>query len=242
MKLKLIYLILLNIVIITSCSHQSIQQIKISFVEEEEASIVPALVPHLLKNGTYQFEIPAVSPDGCYLVIKSTLHHHEDCQEVFIKADGKLAFLRRPTEAFSITFEPTILGEAFNLYLYSLDKKLLAHVHLIPFPLVEVHMYGYSVSGETLNEAGDFFLFKAEGFEPYEEIMMIAGSNAKGQVTKHVASKEGILFFIQNPAYQGSAHGNGYLLIIGKKGGIEVKYPWGTKLLNYSEALLQSKK
>ncbi|PJD94703.1 MAG: hypothetical protein CK425_10690 [Parachlamydia sp.] len=231
-------------IIITSCSHQSIQQTKISLVEkeEEEVSLVPPLVPHMLKNGAYQLEIPAASPDGCYLVIKSALHLHEDCQEVFIKADGKLAFLRRPMDALSITFEPTILGEAFDLYLCSLDRKLLAYVHLIPFPLVEVHSHGYTVSGETLNAAGDFFLFKAEGFEPYEEIMMIAGSNAKGQVTKHVASKEGILFFIQNPAYQGSAHGNGYLLIIGKKGGIEVKYPWGTKLLNYSEALLQSKK
>jgi len=232
-------IILLVTTILTSCSHQTIQGTKITLAEK--VAETPPLIAHLQKSGAYQFEIPNMAPDGCYLIIKSSLHQLVDCQDVFLKDDGMLAFLRRPEKTLSITFQPKILGESFDLYLCSLENKLLAYVHLVPWPLVEVSRHGYLVTGETLNETGDFFFFKAEGFEPYEKIMMVAGSNAKGQVTKHVASNEGTLFFIQNPAYQGSSHGNGYLLIIGKKGGIEVKYPWGTKLLNYSEALLQSK-
>lgn len=223
------------LLILNSCSP------KIPPIESspEEPVPLPMLKAHMLKQGSYNFSTENIAPDLYYLIIRNEVQHLEDRQEVIIKSDGKIAFMLQPQKDLTVTFTPKVVGESFDVHLATLAGKSLGYAHIVPYPVAEVHENGYSVTGEILNASAEFFFFHAEGFIPHEEVIMIAGSNGLGQTMKLIATDEGELYFIQNPASQGGRKGNGYIYLLGKNGGIEVKYPWGTNLLHYSKAFFQ---
>lgn len=236
-KLSLFFTFQIFIWILSSCSlkNQPIEPPK----TKPKPINPPTLHAQLIKEGCYSFLTSNVQPDIYSLVIRNEVRHLEDRQDVIITAEGNLALVIQPDKNLTVNFTPKLIGEPFDIYLTTLAGKSLDCIHVVPFPVVDVTENGYAVVGEILNSSADFFFFQATGFLPLEEVILIAGSNGLGQTIKLTANEEGNIYFIQNPASQGGRKGNGYIYLLGKNGGIEVKYPWGTNLIDYSKAFFQ---
>ncbi|CCB85690.1 MULTISPECIES: hypothetical protein [Parachlamydia] len=196
-----------------------------------------------MEKGAYKLFVDQLDASQHYLLyVRGNVNRDTDCQEVLIHPDGTVSLTSMPEKRLVLSFEPTLLGESFDVFLLSMDKTLLGLAHLIPFPVINTQIEGYSIQGEILNQTAECLFFTASGFDPEEEVLMASGLNDEdGHLTKYTASKDGILRFIENPAYRGRRGGKRKLLMIGKKQRIEAEYLWGTKLLDYSHAFFQSR-
>ncbi|MBS4169110.1 hypothetical protein [Parachlamydia sp. AcF125] len=196
-----------------------------------------------IEKGSYMLFVEELDfAQPYWLYVRGNVNHAIDCQEIFIRPDRAISLVCMPENRLVLAFEPSLLGESFDVFLLSKDKALLGHAHLIPFPVIHAQVKDYSITAEILNQTAECLFFTASGFEPEEEVFMGSGLNEEdGHLTKHTASKEGTLCFIENPAYRGQQGGKRQLLMIGKKGKIQTEYLWGKKLLDYSHAFFQSR-
>lgn len=154
---------------------------------------------------------------------------------VHFNGNGQMCYANSE-EPFHLVYHGYAPGQQCCFYLLNAEGIVLTNWRHVPFPFtVSQSGYTVNVTFNLLPELSHTYLLIFEGFEPGEKVRMISRSGH--EVIKDCApvDETGHLFISSAPAVRGQKGGWCTYTVMGKKGRIDVTYPWGNKFYAWAK-------